>query len=380
MRNKRLIKISLFILALLIGVSSIIYTKSLVDILKVEEIKKVKLWAEATRELSSESNNSLNLILDVIKNNTTVPVILTDKENTIIYHRNIVLPATNEAMFLNKELQEMRHHEDSIVIDLGNKEYQTLFYKESNIITKLTFFTTIQLLVMIAFVGISYLAFNGSRKAEQNKVWVGMSKETAHQLGTPTSSLLGWVGVLKLKNVEPDIVNEIEKDVAHLERITDRFSKIGSVPELKESDLVEVVANIIDYLKARSSSQIEFKLENHLSKSSIIDLNPTLFEWVLENICKNGIDAMEGKGTIIFTLSNNARHTLIDITDNGKGIAKQNHKTIFTPGYTTKKRGWGLGLSLSKRIIEEYHKGRLYVKESEAGKGTTFRISLISND
>lgn len=378
LRNKRIIKAFLFLLALSIGVGSIFYTRSLVKILKDEEIKKVRLWAEATRELSSEGGTSLNLIFDVIKNNTTVPVILTDKNDTIIYHRNITLPRENSTQYLYRELQEMRHNEDSIVIGLGGNEHQTLFYKESNIITKLTFFTTIQLLLMIVFVGISYLAFSGSRKAEQNKVWVGMSKETAHQLGTPTSSLLGWVGLLKLKNVEPDIVIEIEKDVAHLERITDRFSKIGSVPELKETDLFLVIHNIVEYLKLRTSSQVKFTIVNKLNSSYSTYLNATLFEWVLENICKNAIDAMEGKGTIIIVLENSSKSTQIDIIDNGKGIHKKLHKTIFTPGFTTKKRGWGLGLTLCKRIIEVYHKGKLFVKESEPGKGTTFRISLIN--
>ena len=379
MKNKRIIKILLFAMALTIGIGSVIYTKRLVDILKGEEVKKVKLWAEATQELSSENGTSYNLILEVIKSNTTVPVILTDSKHSIIYHRNIVVPANNSAEFLSNELKSMRQREDSIVIDLGNNDHQTLYYKESNIITKLTLFTTIQLLVMVVFVAISYLAFSGTRKAEQNKVWIGMSKETAHQLGTPTSSLLGWVGLLKLKGVEPDIVIEIEKDVAHLERIVDRFSKIGSIPELKELSILQVVDDTINYLKQRTSSQINFKVNNNLKRTPTININTNLFEWVLENICKNAIDAMDGKGDITFSISGNDSNIFLDIEDSGKGIAKKYHKTVFTPGYTTKKRGWGLGLSLSKRIVEDYHKGKIFIKESEMGSGTVFRIVLNSN-
>lgn len=377
LKNNRLIKILLLSIALIIGITSIIYTKTLVETLKSEESKKVQLWANATKELSSSEGPSLNLTLAVISNNTTVPVILVDKHDTILYHRNITLPAKNQAEYLKKVLMEMKEHSDSIIIELGNNEHQTLYYKESSIITKLTYFTIIQLCVMIAFMGASYIAFNRARNAEQNKVWVGLSKETAHQLGTPTSSLLGWVGLLKLKNIEPDIVNEIEKDVAHLERVTDRFSKIGAVPELKEHDVTAIINNVITYLHGRTSSQIEFKLLTGKSEKNIAQINPTLLEWVLENISKNGIDAMEGKGKLTYKLTpaNGLLH--IDISDTGKGVMKKNYKAIFNPGFTTKKRGWGLGLSLSKRIVEEYHKGKLFVKESEIGKGTTFRISLI---
>lgn len=377
-KNNRIIKNTLLIVAIAIGITSIIYTKTLVDTLKSEEVKKVQLWADATKELSSSESPTLNLTLAVISNNTTVPVILVDKHDTILYHRNIQLPEKNQNAYLANILKEMKEHSDSIVIELGNNDHQTLYYKESSIITKLTYFTIIQLCVMIAFMGASYIAFNRARNAEQNKVWVGLSKETAHQLGTPTSSLLGWVGLLKLKNIEPDIVNEIEKDVAHLERVTDRFSKIGAVPELKKHDVTTIINSVITYLKGRTSSQIEFELKNTKDDTlTIANLNPTLLEWVLENISKNGIDAMEGSGKLIYHISNTGNYLNIDISDNGKGIMKKNFKAIFTPGFTTKKRGWGLGLSLSKRIIEEYHKGKLYVKESEIGKGTTFRISLI---
>ncbi|MBP8849590.1 MAG: HAMP domain-containing histidine kinase [Breznakibacter sp.] len=377
-KNNRLIKNTLLLVAIGIGITSIIYTKTLVDTLKSEELKKVQLWADATKELSSAESPTLNLTLAVISNNTTVPVILVDKHDTILYHRNIKLPEKNQSAFLAKILKEMKDHSDSIVIELGNNDHQILYYKESSIITKLTYFTIIQLCVMIAFMGAAYIAFNRARNAEQNKVWVGLSKETAHQLGTPTSSLLGWVGLLKLKNIEPEIVTEIEKDVAHLERVTDRFSKIGAVPELKEHDVTKIINSVIAYLKGRTSSQIEFELKSKKSDLlTVANVNPTLLEWVLENISKNGIDAMEGSGKLTYHISKAGNYLNIDISDNGKGIMKKNFKAIFTPGFTTKKRGWGLGLSLSKRIIEEYHKGKLFVKESEIGKGTTFRISLI---
>lgn len=378
-RNKRTVKFILFLLAFSIGIGSIIYTRLLVRTLKEEERKKVELWAQATAELSSEKPATLDLVFGVIKNNTTVPVILIDKEYRIISSRNInVSEQSDEKSILEKELFEMRSHNDSIVVSLGENDYQILFYKESNVITKLTLFTAIQLLIMVVFITISYLAFNNSRRIEQNKVWVGLSKETAHQLGTPTSSLLGWVGLLKLKGVEPDIVIEIEKDVSHLQRVVDRFSKIGAEPELKVMDVVQLISETVDYLKTRTSSQVEFLIMNDLSSPILATINKTLFEWVLENICKNGIDAIEGKGLISIVVEQDVKYTHIDITDSGKGISRKLHKTIFTPGYTTKKRGWGLGLSLAKRIVEIYHKGKLYVKESESGKGTTFRISLIN--
>ncbi len=378
-KNKKTVKLLLFFVALAIGVGSIIYTRLLVNTLKEEERKKVELWAQATAELSSDQTSSLDLVFDVIRNNTTVPVILTDKDYRILSSRNIFSEnAKEDTLVLKNILIEMRQSNDSIIVALGGANYQLLFYKESNVITKLSLFTTIQLLVMIVFITISYLAFNNSRRIEQNKVWVGLSKETAHQLGTPTSSLLGWVGLLKLKEVEPDIVLEIEKDVNHLQRVVDRFSKIGAEPELKEADIIQVIADTIDYLKIRTSSQVEFKLVNDVSKALLATFNKTLIEWVLENICKNGIDAIQGKGVLKIIVSQDEKYTHIDITDTGKGIQKKLHKAIFSPGYTTKKRGWGLGLSLAKRIIEIYHKGKLYVKESESGKGTTFRISLIN--
>lgn len=376
--QKKRWKFILFGGAILIGFLSLAYTKNLTDELKEEELKKVKLWAEATRELSVDSPDasSINLIFEVIKNNTTVPVILTDLSDTILYHRNFKISGDNVNEELQEELLEMKANNDSIEIDLGSGDKQVLYYKDSTMLRKLTWFPVVQLIVVSIFMLVAYLAISGSRRAEQNQVWVGMAKETAHQLGTPTSSLLGWIDLLKMKNAEPMLVEELQKDVDRLQTITDRFSKIGSAPELKEEPLIQVIGKIINYLKVRASSQVEITMSAESQLNVVAKINSVLFEWVIENLCKNAMDAMEGKGRIVISIRQDSDKLFIDISDTGKGIAKSKLKTVFEPGFTTKKRGWGLGLSLSKRIIEEYHNGKIFVKDSEPGVGTTFRVVL----
>ncbi len=368
----------LLIIAIFIGISSFVITNNLVKKLAVEERKKVELWALGMRQLSSldSEEKDYTFILEVIKNNETVPVILTDKEGNIISTRNLDPHKENNKEYLAKQLEKMKKDKDPIEIMLldGNMNY--IYYKESILLIRLFYFPIIQFGVIFLFLFVSYLAFSTSRKAEQNQVWVGMSKETAHQLGTPTSSLMASLELLKLKKVDPEITNEFEKDVKRLEIITERFSKIGSKPKLRKQNIITVLLNAVDYIKARSSKKVNFKY--NFAENDIINVpfNPSLFEWVIENLCKNAIDSMEGNGNITINIDDRIQYLFIDIIDDGKGIPKSKYKTIFQPGYTTKQRGWGLGLSLSKRIIEIYHDGKIFVNHSEIDKGTNMRIVL----
>ncbi len=373
---KKRYKLIIFLGTIIIGTLSSIYTKSLVDELKAEERKKVELWAEATRQLvqPGDNNNSVGLTLEVLKNNTTVPVILADANDVIHHYRNISVPLKNQERFLKQKLKELKAIGKYIKIDLGDGEMQYLYYQTSTLLIKLTWFPIIQLIIVSVFVFIAYLAFSSSRKAEQEQVWVGMSKETAHQLGTPITSLMGWVDLLSLKNTDSETITEIKKDVTRLKNIADRFSKIGSKPILKDLDIHKIATNSVNYLKTRSSDKVTFIVD--INPNTLIKANHTLIEWVFENLIKNAIDAIKGAGQIHISSEITGNQIAIDISDNGKGISKQNLKTIFEPGFTTKERGWGLGLSLTKRIIEDYHKGKIFVKESEPFKKTTFRILL----
>jgi len=375
--NKGRWKSLIFLAAVIIGIGSLFYTDKLVDELKTEERKNIQLWAEATKQLAEPdlTDKDLGFLLQVIQNNNSVPVILTNKHGQIISHRNLDSSRVNDSTYMLYMLQQMRSRHDSIVVNLGQNELNIIFFQDSNILRKLLRFPYIQLAVIFLFIIISYFAFSSSRKAEQNQVWVGLSKETAHQLGTPTSSLLAWVELLKSRKGLDDIVNELGKDVHRLEVITERFSKIGSKPLLKETDIKILLNNSVDYLRTRASNRIRFVLEEP-NKTVIIPLSVSLFEWVIENICKNAIDAIDKEGLIAIRVKENPKNIFIDISDTGKGIAKSKFKAVFKPGYTTKKRGWGLGLSLTKRIVEEYHSGKIFVLTSELDKGTTFRIVL----
>lgn len=374
--HKKRFKLFILLGAIIIGSLSSFYTKHLVDELKLEEQKKVELWAEATRLLVQPGNNdaSIGLTLEVLKNNTTVPVILVGKSDSIHHYRNIEVPQKNSDTYLKKQLARMKSSGKSIEIDLGGGEKQYLYYKTSTLLIKLTWFPILQLIIITIFVFIAYLAFNNSRKSEQNQVWVGMAKETAHQLGTPITSLMGWIDLIALKSSETESLTEVKKDIDRLQNIADRFSKIGSKPILKEISINDVVQQSIHYLKTRSSNKVIFSI--NLDADSSINGNLILLEWVFENLIKNAIDAIKGDGKIIVSTTKLNNKVAIDIEDNGKGIPKSKFKTVFEPGYTTKNRGWGLGLSLTKRIIEDYHKGKIFVKESEPNKKTTFRIIL----
>lgn len=367
----------LFFFAILIGVGSLIYTQFLVRSLKAEERKKVEMWAEATRLINSaDSTQNLDFLLTIIQNNNTVPVILTDGHDNIVDTRNLGQVKTEDPGFMGAKIEKMRSDNQPIIIDLGNGFTNRIYYKDSIILSQLMYYPFIQLGFIILFILASYLALSSSRKAEQNRVWVGMSKETAHQLGTPTTSLSGWVEILQNNYPEIPVIKELALDVKRLEKVTERFSRIGSKPSLAEENIKSLIQNSVNYLQTRSSSKVLFVLPFSADDEINIPVNPALFEWVIENVCKNAMDAMEGDGEITIRVEEEGKYAVIDIYDTGKGMPKSAYKKIFNPGFTTKKRGWGLGLSLAKRIVEEYHNGKIFVKSSEIGKGTCIRIMM----
>lgn len=347
--------------------------------LEKEERKNVQLWAEGMKRLGQMESGTgdISIILEVIKKNETVPMIVVDEDDQILFVKNLDTLRQNNEKYLRKQLEEMKLQNPPIINYLTEDIKQYVYYKDSVLLKRLLYYPYIQLAIILVFLWIAYYAFNSTRKAEQNQVWLGMAKETAHQLGTPISSLLAWVELLSEdKQVQQNILTEIRKDVSRLEIIADRFSKIGSDPKLSEILLAEQILKTIAYMKLRVSSKVMFDDNLTQFKDFTCYINPPLFDWVIENLFKNAIDAMDGKGKITVEVTDANQFLYIDISDTGKGIAKSHYKTIFNPGYTTKKRGWGLGLSLTKRIIEEYHKGRIFVKRSEVNKGTTFRIAL----
>lgn len=374
-------KLWLLIIAIIIGIGSLKYTHDLVESLKNEERQKAELWAEATRKMTSttETGQDFNFLFSIVDNNTTVPVILTGNDGSIISSRNFDTVKSSDPRFLEMNLSKMKEKNEPIIIDVGNGQYNYIYYKDSTILTRLTYYPYVQLGIILLFIIVSYVAFSTSRKAEQNQVWVGMSKETAHQLGTPTSSLAGWVELLEMKHPEVAIREEIARDVERLEKVTERFSKIGSKPTLVKEDIIKIIINTVDYLKSRTSSRIKYNFEFNSEKEIIVPMNFTLFEWVVENVCKNAIDATDGEGTISIYITILKNQVAIDFSDTGKGIPGSSYKNIFKPGFSTKKKGWGLGLSLSKRIIEDYHHGKIFVKHSEPGKGSCIRIILNLN-
>ena len=386
--KKKRWKIYLLLAAAAIGIGSLFYTNSIVQKLSIEEKKKAELWVKSTNLILNVGDSDFLIFLfDVRSNNAAVPVIQADANDSIINHAG--LDSTKTLMqnqkgkrfdpeYFKSQLSEMKSEKEPIVFEPqpGVKEY--IYYKDSETLNRLRYYPYVQLFVIALFLFAAYLAFSSSRKAEQNQVWVGMSKETAHQLGTPISSLIAWIELLKDKlNDENDpLIAEMQNDVKRLELITDRFSKIGSAPVLSDHIVIDVIQNYVDYLKKRTSNKIAFEVigEPHTAK-----LNIPLFDWVVENLCKNAINAIGTAGKITIKVTKNAKsQVLIDFMDTGSGIPKSKFETVFQPGYTTRKRGWGLGLSLVKRIIDNYHSGHIFVKESEVGKGTTFRVLLKS--
>ena len=377
--RKRRWKILLLLLAVMIGIGSFFYTNWLVKKMAFEERKNVELWAEATQKFAKmdiESDQDITFLLTIISRNTSIPIITADIQDSILDVRNITYTTENKEKVLSRELRKMKDENDPIIISVSESETQYLYYRSSILLENLKYYPLVQFAVIILFILVAYLAFSSSRNAEQNQVWVGMSKETAHQLGTPISSLMAWVELLKMQNIDESLIQEFEKDTQRLEKITERFSKIGSVPELTRTDVAETIRSTVAYLKTRSSAKVKYLLDFGDEAIFEVPLNASLFSWVIENLCKNAIDAMNNIGTIQISIVEKGDQIMIDLADTGKGISKSYFKTVFQPGFTSKKRGWGLGLSLAKRIVENYHKGKIFVKHSEVNKGTTFRIIL----
>lgn len=374
-----------FVAAVGIAVSSVIYTNRFISDLKVQERNHIKLWALAYRDISSPTGDAnINLALEVIRSNSNIPAILTDQakmpidfihvDSSKIFNFKQNCIDTSKAI---KIIEKMSLVHDPIQIVMGKDTYNYIYYDNSTLLKAIEVFPLLQLAVIGIFLWLAYYAFMASRKYEQDFLWVGMAKETAHQLGTPISSLMAWLEVLRLDATTNmnETLNEVKTDIQRLELITERFSKIGSTPQLEPIDVRNVIEETLAYLKLRVSSKVEFQV--HLPNDEVwVQLNAPLFQWVIENIVKNAVDAMEAQGVIQFHLVETPRRIYFDITDSGKGIPMSQFKTIFNPGITSKKRGWGLGLSLVKRIVDNYHNGKVYVKSSEIGKGTTFRISL----
>lgn len=378
----RRVKIVFVLTAILVAISSLFVSKTLTDNLKREEQGRMEVWAEAMKSLSkADGNTDLSLVLKVLNENDYIPVILLDRRGNVTDYRNVSLRGANRADSLRDARQLALNwiaegHVIRVTIDNVDNSYINVCYDESLILKRLTIFPFVQLAVVVIFVVLAVFALLASKRAEQNRVWAGLSKETAHQLGTPISSLMAWVEVLKEEYPDDTLIPELDKDVSRLRLISDRFSKIGSKPELAMVSLQEVLAHVVDYIDRRTSHNVVIRcqLPDH---DVMVNINAALFEWVIENLCKNAVDAMNGgPGTISIAVMETGQKVAIDVADTGKGISKKNLKTVFKPGFTTKKRGWGLGLSLAKRIIEEYHKGRIFVKSSEVGVGTTFRIEL----
>ena len=367
-------------MAVIIALLSLSVSHYLVRDLSREEEQKMEVWAEAMRSLSNASvDTDLNLVLTVINGNNTIPVVVVDYDGVVQTYRNLEIPASQDTLqFLQHAVSRMKTSKEPIriLLDENNpNDYIEICYDESLILRRLASYPYVQLGVVLIFVAVAIFALLSSKKAEQNKVWVGLSKETAHQLGTPISSLMAWTEILKDKYAEDELIPEMCKDVARLQIIADRFSKIGSMPEPKDENLAEVLERVVGYIERRTSNKV--KIIRFIPEEKIsVKINSSLFEWVVENLCKNAIDAMDGQGTITLRVQDAGKFVSVDVEDTGKGLHKSHFKTVFTPGFTTKKRGWGLGLSLAKRIVEEYHKGRIYVKSSEVNKGTIFRIEL----
>lgn len=381
----RQVKIVLVVAAVVIAVVSLLVSHSLIRDLADEERRNMEIWAEALRTLSAaDDNTDLSLVLSVMQGNNTIPVVVLDAGGRVMDYRNIDInaaTATDSIEYVERMGKEMckaghyikvTHAGDSG----GASDYQLVCYDESLMLKRLATYPYVQLGVVLIFVVVAIFALLSSKRAEQNRVWVGLSKETAHQLGTPISSLMAWTEVLKETYPDDTLIPEMEEDVRRLERIAERFSKIGSLPEATESDMTVALEHVIEYIDRRTSRQV--LIVRHFPKDHVtVRMNTSLFEWVVENLCKNAVDAMEGKGRIDLLLyTTDERKVIIEVADTGKGIRKKDLRNVFLPGFTTKKRGWGLGLSLAKRIVEEYHKGRIYVKSSEIGVGTTFRIEL----
>ena len=396
--SRRVWKIILIAVSVALVAAFLYISNNLVKDLAEQERDRMEIWADATRELASMSEpvegdaspasaTDVDFLLSIIEANHTIPVLLVDEQDNILLHRNFRLPEPIDSLspfnispanmaFLKDKLRRLKGSSNRIDIPMGNDTVQVLYYEDSTLLRRLAYYPYIQLMVLIVFVAVAYTALMSVKRAEQNKVWVGLSKETAHQLGTPISSLMAWVQLLEGMDVDRDIVRDMDKDVQRLSTIADRFSKIGSMPDKELTYLNEAVEQSLDYMRSRIPRRVRLTIHTAGHSNCGIMLCQSLFAWVMENLTKNAVDAMDGDGALDITVDGSRQPALILVTDTGKGIARKNFKTVFSPGFTTKKRGWGLGLTLVKRIIEEYHGGRIYVKDSEPGRGTTFAIEL----
>jgi len=384
-----------FVISITVVVVFVLVSNNLVADLAAQERERMQIWADATKQIADIGQNpnapdaspdNLDFLFGIIEQNHSIPVLLTDDKGNILLHRNFDLPDEVDSLapwvitpaneqYLRGKLKSLEKRANVIHIIIAPDNLQHLYYDDSKLLRRLSYYPYVQLLVMLAFITVVYFAVNSTRKAEQNKVWVGLSKETAHQLGTPISSLMAWIELLRTTGTDEEMVKEMDKDVNRLSMIASRFSKIGSRPKMEKEDLNEVVGRAAGYMQTRISSRIKLTV-NLVSRQLPAEMSAPLFEWVMENLIKNAVDAMEGSGSItVDTFADNNR-VCVTVTDTGKGIPRKNHKTVFNPGFTTKKRGWGLGLALAKRIVEQYHRGRIYVAWSEPSRGTTFRIDL----
>lgn len=375
----RQVKILLVVMAVVMSVGSLVISHFLVRDLKREEQRKMEIWAEAMRSLNSaDEYTDLTLVLTVLNSNSTIPVVVLDREGEVQDYRNIPLrEGSDEEQMraVKRKAQSMKDAGRVIRVYLSSTDYMEICYADSLLLRRLAWWPYVQLGLVFVFVVVAIFALLSSKRAEQNKVWVGLSKETAHQLGTPISSLMAWQEMLRETYPDDELLPEMGKDVERLQRIAERFSKIGSLPELRPESLNEVLSAVTQYISRRASNRVRLTCTVP-QQPLIVPMCSSLFEWVVENLCKNAIDAMDGQGSITLTAFTDGSLAVVEVADTGKGIPKNKFRTVFTPGFTTKKRGWGLGLSLAKRIVEEYHHGRIYVKNSEVGRGTTFRIEL----
>ena len=398
--SRRIWRVVFIIISLVLVLLFLYISNNLVKDLAQQERERMEIWANATRELAtlgscsevdengnpiSSSATDVDFLLSIIEANHNIPVLLVDDKDNILDHRNFRLPEPVDNPFelsaanleyLNKKLRHLKNSENKIDINIDKNTTQYLYYEDSTLLRRLAYFPYIQLAVLALFFAIAYFALMSIKRAEQNKVWVGLSKETAHQLGTPISSLMAWTQLLESMGVDKSIVTDMDKDVKRLSTIADRFSKIGSMPDKELTTINEAVTTSLEYMRARIPKRVNLYIHTNDQTNNGVMLSQTLFAWVMENLTKNAVDAMDGEGQLDITVEDSPNNVVILVKDTGKGIARKNFKNVFNPGFTTKKRGWGLGLTLVKRIIEEYHNGQIYIKESEVGKGTTFGIEL----
>ena len=374
------LRVVLALVAVAIVSGTIIYSNFLSKKIAVEEREKISQWIQANKFIATSPGNAdLTLASQIQQQNDDIPIIWTNENDSIIDSRNLDSTQIHLADYLDKKLKEFKNAHDPIVITLSEDPYvaDKYYYGESDLLKQIKYFPIIQLMIVALFIFITFYAMSVRNKSTQNQVWAGMAKETAHQLGTPISSLQGWVEMMREREAHSDISKEMQRDVDRLQLISDRFGKIGSTPKLEDHNIVEQVEKMVKYIRRMSTEKVNFQVEK-AAENIHVKISAPLFDWVIENLLKNALDAMDGRGSIRIYIFQQQGHTIVDISDTGKGISKQHIGRVFKPGFTTKKRGWGLGLSLSKRIIEQYHKGQLYIKNSEVGKGTTFRIMLNS--